>query len=68
MHLFKKETISPEIFIYFFNNSNPNLIQTQILTLKLKTQTLTQIQVSSFKKVNEKCSFSFYSLQLQNFR
>ena len=27
--------ISPEIFIYFFINSNSNLIQTQMLTLKL---------------------------------
>ena len=40
----KKGFISPEIFIYFFINSDSNLTQTQILTLKLfpnRIQTLT---------------------------
>ena len=34
--VFRKEGfISPKIFIYFFINSDSNLIQTQMLTLKL---------------------------------
>ena len=68
----KEETISPETFIYFFVNSDQNITQTQMLSLKL-TRNLTQIQtpthtlILALKKVNEKCadehfSFSFYSL------
>ena len=35
--------ISPEILIYFFSNSDSNLTQTQMLTLKLfPNRTLTQ--------------------------
>ena len=39
----KEETILPETFIYFFVNSDQNLTQTQMLTLKL-TRNLTQTQ------------------------
>ena len=42
-HKFKEGFISPEIFIYFFINSDLNLTQTQMLTLKLfLNRTLTQ--------------------------
>ena len=60
--------ISPEIFNYFFINSDSNLTQTHVLTLKLSpNQTLTQTLILTFKKANEKSasehfSFSFYSL------
>ena len=65
--------ISLEIFIHFFINSDSNLTQTQILTLKLyPNQTLTQTLITpplilTPKKANEKSadesfSFSFYSL------
>ena len=70
--------ISPEIFIYFFVNSDTSLTQTQMLTLKLfpnrtLTQTLTQTLILTPKNANEKSadeyfSFSFYSLKLENFR
>ena len=42
-NLFSEDFISPEIFIQFFINSNSNLTQTQMLTLKLfPNRTLTQ--------------------------
>ena len=65
-----EKTILPEIFIWFFITSNP----TQILTLKLTPNlTLTQTLILTLKKANKKSadkhfSFSFYSLQLENFR
>ena len=52
-----EETISPEIFVYFFTNSDPSPIQYQILTLILNPnliQTLTETPILTLKKVNEK--------------
>ena len=52
-----EETISQEISTHFFINSGSNIIQTQILTLKLisnLTLTQTQTLILTLKHVNEK--------------
>ena len=64
--------ISAEIFIYFLIDSDSNLTQTQMLTLKLSPngtliQTLSWTLILTPKKANEKradeyLAFSFYSL------
>ena len=74
----KKGFISPEIFTYFFINSDSNLILTQMLTLKLFPKSNPNPNpnlnlILTPKKANEKSadeyySFSFYSLQLENLR
>ena len=47
----KEGFISPEIFIYFSINSDSNLTQTQMLTLKLSpNRTLTQTLILTLKK------------------
>ena len=64
-------TILPENFIDFSINSDPNITQTQILTLKLTSNlTVTQILILILEKAKEKCAdefstFLFYSLQLK---
>ena len=48
-----EKTISPEIFIYFFIYSDPNLTQTQVFTLQLPPSLslkLTQILILTSKK------------------
>ena len=62
-------TILPENFIDFSINFDPNITQTQILTLKpTSILTLTQILILTLEKAKEKCTdefstFLFYSLQ-----
>ena len=61
----KEGFISPEIFIYFFINSDSNLTQTQMLTLKLSpkrtlTQTLTYTLILIPKKANEKARMNIF--------
>ena len=62
--------ISPEIFIWFFINSDSNLTQTQMLTLKLfPNQTLIlNPKKANGKSADEYFSISFYSLELIGFR
>ena len=58
--IFMEETISQEIFTHFFINSGSNLIQSQILTLKLisnLTLTQTQTLILTLKHVNEKYAY-----------
>ena len=74
----KKGFISPKIFTYFFINSDSNLIQSQMLTLKLFPKLNPNPNpnlnlILTPKKANEKSadeyfSFLFYLLQLENFR
>ena len=73
----KEGFISPKIFTYFFINSDSNLIQTQMLTLKLFPKSNPNPNpnlnlILTPKKANEKSadeyfSFLFYLLQLENF-
>ena len=57
-HYLKQKSFSPKISIYFFNNCNPNLIQTQFLAYyktnpnPVLSKTLI---ISIITKVNEKC-------------
>ena len=74
----KEGFISPKIFTYSFINSDSNLIQSQMLTLKLFPKSNPNPNpnlnlILTPKKANEKSadeyfSFLFYLLQLENFR
>ena len=57
--------ISLKIFIYFFSNSDSNLTQTQMPTLKLSpNRTLTQTPTYTLsltpKKANKKCADEYF--------
>ena len=58
-----EETISPEMLFYIFVNSDPNITQTQSLTLKLTpnlTQTLILAHKGNKKSADEHSLFLFY--------
>ena len=58
----KEGFISSVIFTYFFINSDSNLTQTQMLTLKLSpNRTLTQTLILTPKKANEKSADEYFS-------
>ena len=61
---------SPEIFILFCINSESNITQTQMPTLKLfPNQTLILTPNKALEKRADKYfSFTFFSLYLENFR
>ena len=54
-----------QFLTYFFINSDPNLAQTQILTLKV-TQNLTQTLILTLNKGNNKCAQEYLLFSLNS--